>query len=234
MIITNIYTHSESRSDKTQTVQSHISATRLNSYTIHRLHSDIVRRSLPGDPPKYDTLEQTVSAEPIVAVDATGHLPGRVQPRHRPLHGSCVRLLHLSVDVHLQPSHAVVQRGRDVRDEEVVVVSERDREDGLPEHVAATFRRGPVHDERLSENVDADGEFLGDLLEGSHVFDEPLEAIESDGGSAEAIDDGLSEEHRGDNRVPFNALEHGETETPKMHRQWYVILNVTIYIYIYT
>ena len=94
----------------------------------------------------------------------------------------------------------------------MIVVSERDREDGLAEHVGATLRGGSVHGEGLAEDVDADREFLRDFLERTDVFDEPLEAIESDGGSAEAIDDALGEEHRGDNRVPFHALQHGEKQ----------------------
>ena len=164
----------------------------------------VVRGVLAGDASEHDTLQEAVSAESVVAMDAAGDLGGGVQPRQDVPRGVAPTLavaVHLRVGVDAQPAHAVVQRRRDVRDEEVVVVVEDDREGRLAEDVAsAGGGGGAVQSERLAQHCHVHAQNRRRRPQAARLLNQLLVDVEAGGGRAEPVDDGLRQQHGGGDR----------------------------------
>ena len=162
---------------------------------------------LASDPTKHDTFEQTIASESVIPMDTTGHFSSRKQPWEWPLLGRrCVHLLNLGTGADLQPSHAVVQRRRDISQEEMVVIFERQWEDGFAKCVVAAPGRISVSVECLVDDVNTDAEFLCNLCNAPYILDQSLEAIEAHGRSTEPVNDFLCEKHGCNNWVAFDTL----------------------------
>mmetsp|Transcript_25778 Transcript_25778/g.43213 ORF Transcript_25778/g.43213 Transcript_25778/m.43213 type:complete len:580 (+) Transcript_25778:429-2168(+) len=120
--------------------------------------------------PVHDTVQQTVTAQPVAPVHASRHLACSIQPRD----GRSSGREHLALVIHCQPAHAIVQhRAHDGHVIVVVHVEGRVLEELLPKGALSGSRNLVVLGEGVAERLGVDTHHFGDVRAAAEVLHHP-------------------------------------------------------------